>query len=70
MQKLSIEPTLQRIEVKLDRLDNKLDNLLERVVRTETVTNNNKATIKVMLVSLLGAISATAVYIVRYIIKL
>jgi hypothetical protein len=55
------------LDKKLDKIDVKLDNFIERIVKVETETAANKGWIKIIVSTMLGAISAGAIFLAKYI---
>jgi len=58
------------IDQKLDRIEAKLDNFLERIAVVETQVKANKGWIKIIMSAILGAISTGTIFVARYIVNL
>ena len=60
-----LKKSVSRIEAKLDRVDTKLDNYLERIAKVEVSCDSNKGWIKIMLTALLGGLTTISILVVR-----
>ena len=56
---------LERIENKVDKIDCKLDQLLERVVRTEEMAQSNRGLIKILITGTVSVIIAAGSFIAK-----
>ena len=56
---------LERIENKVDKIDCKLDLMLERVVRTEEIAATNRGVIKMLMAGIVSVIIAIGSIIAR-----
>ena len=61
---------LEQINKKVDRIETKLDKYMELSIETKTLTDNNKAMIRIIVASLLSAIMGTIIYVVKFLIKI
>ena len=61
----NIKQAVSRIEAKLDKVDVKLDNYLERIAKVEVSCDSNKGWIKIMLTALLGGLTTISILVVR-----
>lgn len=60
---------IQRIDRKLDKQDEKLDNIAERFAKTETIAERNSGWIKIIVTTIIGIVGSIVTYVMRELIK-